>query len=97
MVQSVVRYLLLPLVAWGVWLGARKDFLMAALLLTTVFYYLVPGTAAHTEIRYMLPMHELLPVFAGLSLCRLAEIGLRRSTRSASSSKKKEKSRLMAH
>ena len=90
MVQSVVRYLLLPLVAWGVWLALRKDFLMAALLLTTVLYYLVPGTAAHTEIRYMLPMHELLPIFAGLSICRLAEIILRRSTRSAAFSKKKE-------
>ena len=27
-------------------------------------YYLVPGTAAHTEIRYVLPMHGLLIVFS---------------------------------
>jgi len=35
------------------------------LLLVTVLYYLVPGTAAHTEIRYVLPMHGVLLVFAG--------------------------------
>lgn len=89
MLQSVVRYLLLPLVGFGVWLGVRKDFFTTVLLLTTVLYYLVPGTAAHTEIRYMLPMHELLPIFAGLSLCRLAEIYSSRA-RPAASSKKKE-------
>jgi hypothetical protein len=77
MIQSVVRYLFLPLVVIGIWLAARKDFFTAALLLTTVLYYLVPGSAAHTEIRYVLPMHGLLPVFAGLSLCRLAELAFR--------------------
>jgi len=73
MFQSVVRYLYLPLAAFGVWLAARKDFFTTALILTTVLYYLVPGSAAHTEIRYVLPMHDLLPVFAGLSVCRLAD------------------------
>jgi len=29
---------------------------------------LIPGTAAHTEIRYMLPMHGLLTVFAGVGV-----------------------------
>ena len=38
---------------------------LTCLLLVTVLYYLVPGTAAHTEIRYVLPMHGLLFVFAG--------------------------------
>ena len=88
MVQSVVRYLLLPLVACGVWLAIRKDFLMTALLLTTTLYYLVPGTFAHTEIRYMLPMHQLLPIFAGLSVCRLAEMMLGRQRRAALSKNK---------
>jgi 4-amino-4-deoxy-L-arabinose transferase-like glycosyltransferase len=77
MIQSVARYLLLPLAAWGVWLGARRDFFTTALLLTTVLYYLVPGSAAHTELRYVLPMHALLPVFAGLGICRLAEASMR--------------------
>jgi 4-amino-4-deoxy-L-arabinose transferase-like glycosyltransferase len=77
-IQSISRYLLLPLVAVGVWLAVRKDFLMTALVLTTVLYYLVPGTAAHTEIRYVLPMHALLTIFAGLAACRIAEMISRR-------------------
>ncbi len=74
MVQSVARYLLLPLAAVGLWLAARRDWMITALLLTTVIYYLVPGTAAHTEIRYMLPLHGLLLVFAGVGLARLADV-----------------------
>ena len=91
MLQSVVRYLLLPLVACGVWLAARKDFFTTALLLTTILYYLGPGTMAHTEIRYMLPMHQLLPIFAGVSLCRLAEMVFNRRLRAASSTEKETK------
>jgi len=72
MIQSVTRYLFLPLAAAGVWLAARRDFLATALILTAVLYYLVPGTAAHTEIRYTLPMHGLLTVFAGVALWRLS-------------------------
>ena len=68
MVQSVTRYLLVPLAAAGMVLGARQQRLMTALLLATIFYYLVPGSAAHTEIRYVLPLHCLLPVFAGVTL-----------------------------
>ena len=79
--QSVVRYLFLPLAAFGVWLAARRDFFTTALILTTVLYYLVPGAVAHTEIRYVLPMHGLLPIFAGISVCRFFELtfGRRRS------------------
>lgn len=68
MIQSVVRYLFLPLAALGIYLTARRDWRLACLLLVTVFYYLVPGTAAHTEIRYVLPMHGLLIVFAGAAV-----------------------------
>jgi hypothetical protein len=68
MVQSVTRYVLLPLAAAGAVLGARQQRLMTALLLATILYYLVPGSAAHTEIRYVLPIHCLLPVFAGVTL-----------------------------
>ena len=91
MLQSVGRYLLLPLAACGVWLALRRDFFTTALLLTTVIYYLVPGSAAHTEIRYVLPMHQLLPVFAGLSLCRLAELAGSRRRRAASNQEKEMK------
>jgi hypothetical protein len=90
MIQSVVRYLFLPLAVFGVWLGVRRDFFTAALLLTTVLYYLVPGSAAHTEIRYVLPMHGLLPIFAGLRLCRLAEMALGLKRRDIKKEKKLE-------
>jgi 4-amino-4-deoxy-L-arabinose transferase-like glycosyltransferase len=64
-IQSVVRYLFLPLVALGIYVAARTDWRLTCLLLVTVIYYLVPGTVGHTEIRYVLPMHGILIVFAG--------------------------------
>jgi hypothetical protein len=67
-VQSVTRYLLFPLAVAGIVFGARQQRLMTALLLATIFYYLVPGSVGHTEIRYVLPVHCLLPVFAGITL-----------------------------
>ena len=73
MIQSVVRYLFLPLAALGIYLGLRKDWRLSLLLLVTVVYYLVPGTAAHTEIRYVLPMHGVLIVFAGAALDRIVQ------------------------
>lgn len=68
MIQSVMRYLFLPLAAFGIYVAARQDWRLSGLLLVTVIYYLVPGTAAHTEIRYVLPMHGVLIVFAGLGI-----------------------------
>ena len=72
MIQSVVRYLFLPLAALGIWMGVRRDWRLSCILLVTVLYYLVPGTAAHTEIRYVLPMHGLLTVFAGCPIMGFA-------------------------
>ena len=71
MIQSVARYLFLPLAAFGIYVGVRKDWRLSLLLLVTVVYYLVPGTAAHTEIRYVLPMHGMLIVFAGAAVDRI--------------------------
>lgn len=87
MMQSVFRYVALPLMACGIWLALRRDWEISWLLLATVFYYLVPGSAAHTELRYVLPMQAVLLVFAGFALCRLVEIidGARKRRRSASS------------
>jgi 4-amino-4-deoxy-L-arabinose transferase-like glycosyltransferase len=68
MIQSVVRYLFLPLAALGIYVAARRDLRITCLLLVTILYYLVPGTAAHTEIRYVLPMHGVLIVFAGAGI-----------------------------
>ncbi len=72
MVQSVVRYLFLPLAAFGIYVAMRKDWRIAGLLLVTIVYYLVPGTSAHTEIRYVLPMHGLLIVFAAASIDQIS-------------------------
>jgi 4-amino-4-deoxy-L-arabinose transferase-like glycosyltransferase len=74
MVQSVVRYLFLPLAAFGIYVALRRDWRMSILMLVTVLYYLVPGTAAHTEIRYVLPMHGLLIVFASVGIVQLIRI-----------------------
>lgn len=74
MIQSVTRYLFLPLAAFGIYVAARRDIVAAGVFLVTILYYLVPGTAAHTEIRYVLPMHGLLTVFAGLAVDRLLQI-----------------------
>ena len=74
MIQSVVRYLILPLAVFGIYAGFRQDWRLSCLMLVTVLYYLVPGTAAHTEIRYVLPMHGLLIVFASVSIDYLIRI-----------------------
>jgi len=73
MLQSVLRYVLLPLMLVGLVLGFRLDWRMTALLMVTVFYYLVVGSMIHTHIRYGLPMHALLTIFAALTLWRLKE------------------------
>lgn len=65
MIQSVVRYLFLPLAAFGLWRAIKFDWRLSCVLLVTIVYYLVPGTVAHTEIRYVLPMHGVLTAFAG--------------------------------
>ena len=81
--QSVARYLLLPLAAIGVWLGWRNNWKLTLLLLSTIFYYLVPGTFAHTEIRYVHPVHELLPIFAGVAVVSLWRFGQLRLSKDA--------------
>lgn len=68
MVQSVSRYVLLPFTALGVYFSAQKNWPITLLLMSTVLYYLGPGTFAHTELRYVLPMHCVLGVFAGMGL-----------------------------
>lgn len=78
MIQSVARYLFLPLAAFGIYVAVRKDMIATAVFLVTVLYYLVPGTAAHTEIRYVLPMHGMLTVFAAAAVDRLLSLALKR-------------------
>lgn len=73
-VQGIFRYLALPLMIVGVWLGFRRDRLVTCVLLVTILYYLVIGSGLHTEIRYGLPMQSLLLVFAGLTVARATEL-----------------------
>jgi len=74
MLQSVLRYVLLPLMFVGVILAFRLDWRTTALIMTTVFYYLVVGSLIHTHIRYGLPMHALLTLFAALTLIGIKDI-----------------------
>jgi 4-amino-4-deoxy-L-arabinose transferase-like glycosyltransferase len=74
MIQSVTRYLFLPLAAFGIYAAARRDLVATGVFVVTILYYLVPGTSAHTEIRYVLPMHGLLTVFAAFAVDRLLQI-----------------------
>jgi 4-amino-4-deoxy-L-arabinose transferase-like glycosyltransferase len=68
MIQSVWRYLALPLMLFGVGLSFRKDWRTTGVLLATVLYYLATLAVGHSEIRYGLPMQALLIIFAGVAV-----------------------------
>ena len=74
MIQSVLRYLALPLMLIGAMLAWRKDWRVTGLILATVFYYLVTLALGHSEIRYGLPMQALLFIFAGVTVSALNEV-----------------------
>ena len=74
MFQSVLRYVLLPLMLVGIFFGLRSEWRASALILVSVFYYLVIGSLIHTHIRYGLPMHALLTVFAAVALLKLSDL-----------------------
>lgn len=65
--QSVLRYLLLPMMIVGVVLALHRDWRMTGILMATILYYLVVGSMLHTHIRYGLPMQALLTIFAATS------------------------------
>ncbi|HEV2912840.1 MAG TPA: hypothetical protein VGX92_05935 [Pyrinomonadaceae bacterium] len=87
MIQSVLRYFALPLMLWGVWLGVRRSGRTAGMILVTVLYYWIIGSAMHTELRYGLPMQALLFIFAGLSVSQLERAALRRYARAVGKEK----------
>ena len=72
-VQLVLRIVLLPLMIIGIVFGLRRNWRTSVLILSTIIYYLVVGSAMHTEIRYGLPMQALLLVFAGLAVSEVME------------------------
>lgn len=78
MIQSLSRYLALPLMGLGIYLALKRDWRFTLIVLSTVLYYLIVGSALHTEIRYGLPMHALLVVFAGAGVSELYAFGVRR-------------------
>ncbi len=71
--QSVLRYIILPLMLIGIWLAARENLRMTLLIMSAIFYYLVFGTALHCEIRYSLPMQACLFIFAGVAVVWILE------------------------
>ena len=78
MAQSVLRYVLLPLMLAGIYLALRRDWRCSGLILITILYYLVVGSLMHTHIRYGLPMQALLTIFAAVVLAKLAAVVSRR-------------------
>jgi 4-amino-4-deoxy-L-arabinose transferase-like glycosyltransferase len=82
MLQSVLRYVALPLMVVGIVLAFRRDPRLTLFMLSTIVYYLVAGSALHTEYRYGLPMQALLFVFAGVTLSEL--IGVVRGSKQPS-------------
>ena len=66
--QSILRYALLPLMLVGALLALRRDWRTGAMISTIILYYLVVGSVLHTELRYGLPMQTLLFIFAGLTV-----------------------------
>lgn len=79
MIQSVWRYLALPLMLFGLFLSFRKDWRTTGVLLATVFYYLATLAVGHSEIRYGLPMQAILILFAGVAVYYLATLAGRLS------------------
>jgi hypothetical protein len=73
MIQSVYRYLALPLVIAGLYLAFRWRRSVTWLLLATVLYYLIIGSALHMEIRYGLAMQSLLLLFAAVCITQIVE------------------------
>ena len=83
-IQSLARYLFLPMVVLGLVLALRADWRLSCVLLVTILYYLVAGTSGHTEVRYVVSMHGLLAVFAGavvMVTCRRAALKLKNGKR----------------
>ena len=74
MIQSIWRYLALPLMLFGLCLSLRRDWRTTGVLLGTVLYYLSTLAVGHSEIRYGLPMQAILIVFAGVAAYYLATL-----------------------
>jgi len=74
MLQSILRYTLIPLILIGVYYGFRAHKQASVVLMVTVVYYWFVNSLMHTNIRYGLPMHAIFAVFAGVTIFRLYEL-----------------------
>lgn len=70
-IQSIWRWLALPLMLVGIWFAFRLKRVATWLLLSTVLYYLATLAVGHSEIRYGLPMQAILIIFAGVTVSLL--------------------------
>lgn len=68
MIQSVLRFLVLPVMLLGIVIAWRRNWRVTAIILSTIIYYLFTLAIGHSEIRYGLPMQALLFVFAGVAV-----------------------------
>jgi len=73
MMQSIYRYLALPLILAGLYLAFRMRRSVTWLLFASVLYYLIIGSALHMEIRYGLAMQSLLLLFAAVCITQIIE------------------------
>lgn len=73
MIQSVYRYLALPLILAGLYLAFRWRKSVTWLLLASVLYYLIIGSALHMEIRYGLAMQSLLLLFSAVCIIHIID------------------------
>lgn len=73
-VQSIWRYLALPLIIIGVFFAFKDERVSTLMLLSTIFYYLATLAIGHSEIRYGLPMQAALIVFAGVGAVSVARL-----------------------
>jgi len=71
--QSVLRYILLPLMIIGMVWAFKWNWRASGFIMASVFYYWVVGSVIHTHIRYGLPMHALLTIFAGITFLKFTD------------------------
>jgi hypothetical protein len=73
MAQSVYRHFALLFAVIGIIAGLWRNPGVSMLLLAPILYYLISTSAAHAEMRDVVPMHSVLIVFSGLGFVRIVQ------------------------
>lgn len=71
--QSVLRFIVLPLVIIGTVFAFKWNWRIWGLIIVSVVYYWVIGSLIHSHIRYGLPMHALFTILAGITLVKTVD------------------------